>query len=252
MVGYHLASREGRIVMALFAPKCPVSHREQTWIQENIGWFRDLFGDGPLGTPVLLPGAPDFPWPHGGTDQDIRGLAGELARYMGVQADIDIEFSDDIDHLTSLQRLASGRSRTSQPAGTYTDQAGRPVITLDRSNATNLARMTAVIAHELGHVRLLREGRISPGRKDGEPLTDLLTVYLGTGIFTANAAFSFNAQASGAWRAQRLGYLTEQMYGYALACYATLRAEPAPDWVRHLDTNPRVYMKHGIRYLRSH
>jgi hypothetical protein len=44
--------------------------------------------------------------------------------------------------------------------------------------------------------------------------------------------------------------MTEQMFGYALACYAAMRGEPDPSWARYLDTNPRVYMKHGIRYLR--
>ena len=49
--------------------------------------------------------------------------------------------------------------------------------------------------------------------------------------------------------AGRLGYLTEQMFGYGLACYARLRGEPEPDWARYLDTNPRAYMKHGLAYL---
>jgi hypothetical protein len=86
-----------------------------------------------------------------------------------------------------------------------------------------------------------------------EPLTDLVTVYLGMGVFTANAAFSFRqftGTGTQGWRAQRLGYLTEQMLGYTLACYAMLRGEPDPRWAKYLDTNPRVYMKRGVRYLR--
>jgi len=41
--------------------------------------------------------------------------------------------------------------------------------------------------HELGHVLLLADGKISKDRKDHEHLTDLLTVWLGLGIFTANS-----------------------------------------------------------------
>ena len=37
--------------------------------------------------------------------------------------------------------------------------------------------------------------------------------------------------------------------GYALACYAARRQERHPPWVKYLDTNPRVHMKHGLRYL---
>jgi hypothetical protein len=44
--------------------------------------------------------------------------------------------------------------------------------------------------------------------------------------------------------------MTEQMFGYGLACYAALRGEPDPSWAKYLDTNPRVYLKRGMRYLR--
>lgn len=83
---------------------------------------------------------------------------------------------------------------------------------------------------------------------DHEPLTDLLTVFFGLGIFSANAAFELS-QRPGGWSAGRLGYLTEPMFGYALAFYTWLRGDPDPDWSRYLDTNPRSYMKKGLRYL---
>jgi hypothetical protein len=76
------------------------------------------------------------------------------------------------------------------------------------------------------------------------------------GIFTANAAFNFGRisgngiEPVGGWQARRLGYMTEQMFGYALARYAVYRGEPDPAWAKYLDTNPRAYMKQGIRYLR--
>lgn len=105
-------------------------------------------------------------------------------------------------------------------------------------------------SHELAHVRLLGEERISRDRADQEPLTDLLTVFFGLGIFAANAARDFSQSSSG-WQAQRLGYLTEQMFGYGLGCWATLRAESDPPWAKYLGTNPRTYMKHGLRYLRQ-
>jgi hypothetical protein len=231
----------------LFTSKCPVSDRERTWIDENFAWLRREFGDGALHGPVILPTSTYFPPPFSGSEPEVRGLVAKVAGFMGVQAEVAVELSDDIDHA----------------AGTYTTGAGgRPVITIDRSSVTDPGssqwdpvRLVAVIAHELGHVRLLGEGRIEAGREDGEPLTDLATVFLGLGIFTANAAFEFIAAESarprtGGWSTERLGYLTEQMYGYALARYAVARGEEDPPWARYLDTNPRVYMKHGVHFLR--
>ncbi|HEX5289618.1 MAG TPA: hypothetical protein VFX25_12165 [Streptosporangiaceae bacterium] len=76
------------------------------------------------------------------------------------------------------------------------------------------------------------------------------------GIFTANAAFDFTAgrgsgARTGGWSSSRTGYLTEQMFGYGLACLAVQRGEREPAWARHLDTNPRVYTRHGLRYRRG-
>ncbi|HEY2825858.1 MAG TPA: hypothetical protein VGI83_09955 [Gemmatimonadales bacterium] len=91
--------------------------------------------------------------------------------------------------------------------------------------------------------------------EDHEPLTDLLTVFTGFGIFAANAAFRFESSNSG-WRTRRLGYLTAPMFGYALACHAWLRGEAGsheqPRWARFLDTNPRGYFKQGTRFLEVH
>jgi hypothetical protein len=95
---------------------------------------------------------------------------------------------------------------------------------------------------------LLGDGRVSASREDQEPLTDLLTVFFGLGIFTANAAFEY-MQDTRRYRTSRLGYLTEPMYGYALARYAWLRGETNPPWARYLDTNPRTFLKRGLRYI---
>jgi hypothetical protein len=245
----------------LFNPRCPVQERERAWIEESIDWLRGEFGVAPLNVPVILPTSEYFPPPFSGSDADVRALVRSVARYMGVQADVDVRFSEDFDDAENLMRLfpgGTGTFRSSGVAGAYThaDADGLHVVTLDRSNVGEPERLLAVIAHELGHVRLFGERRMSADRPDHEPLTDLATVYLGMGIFTANAAFNFGRvsgyglEPAGGWQSRRLGYMTEQMFGYALARYAVYRGELDPAWARYLDTNPRVYMKQGIRYLR--
>jgi hypothetical protein len=239
--------------MALFTPKCPVAEREQAWIHESLSWFRGQFGDEPLRAPIVLPTSDFVPPPFGGSDDDVRDVVGRVAGFMGVRAELTVRFSDDISQVRNIQQsMLGGTSRSSGAAGAYRSHDGQPVLTIDRSNVADPARLVAVIAHELGHVRLLGEERIAAGRPDHEPLTDLLTVYLRMGVFTANAAFSFSHYSNsrtGGWQAQRLGYMTEQMFGYGLACVAMLRGEADPAWGKYLDTNPRVYMKNSLRYL---
>jgi hypothetical protein len=75
-----------------------------------------------------------------------------------------------------------------------------------------------------------------------------LTVFFGMGIFTANAAHDFSRRRGG-WQVGRLGYLTEPMFGYALAVYTWMRGDPTPGWFTFLDANPDAYLKKGLKYL---
>ncbi len=112
--------------------------------------------------------------------------------------------------------------------------------------------LVATIAHELGHVILLGENRIPPDYEYHEQLTYLLTVYYGLGLFTANSAFKFSQWEAGGragWQTQRLGYLSEEMFGYALALFAWVRAEDKPAWRTHLKGNIRPYLNDALAYL---
>ena len=62
----------------------------------------------------------------------------------------------------------------------------------------------------LGHVHLLGHGRIDDEAEDHEPLTDLLTVLFGMGVFTANAVIRehhWDAGPVSGWSINRRGYL---------------------------------------------
>lgn len=50
----------------------------------------------------------------------------------------------------------------------------------------------ATICLELAHVHLLAGKRITPDTEDMELVTDLLTVYFGAGMLTANTFFQFS------------------------------------------------------------
>jgi hypothetical protein len=48
---------------------------------------------------------------------------------------------------------------------------------------------------------------------------------------------------------QRLGYLPEEVYGYALAKFAAERGEEKAEWTKHLSTNVRSYYKRSLSWL---
>jgi hypothetical protein len=233
------------VVGPVFAPKCPVNDRERAWVNKSVEWFRGQFGDSPLAAPTILPTREFFPPPAPARDADVRALVRRVADYMAVRPAVTVEFASEIERVEWIRRLQ--RKTPGAPvaeaghAGEYcrTGRHGRHVVMIDRASFGRPAQLIAVIAHELGHVRLLGERHSKRNRTDQEALTDLVTVYLGMGIFTANAAIGRN------------GYLTEQGFGYGLAVWARLRGEPDPPWQEYLDRGPRAHLKQSLRYLRS-
>lgn len=197
-----------------------------------MGWFEAEFGEP---CPIVLPA-------HFAGLSSAQETFVKVAQCLGVDpGGVDLE-------LYAERPAHHDRARNHSAAGHYHSRKGRAVIAIEAGQ--DLKSLVSTVAHELGHVLLLGDGRISHHRRDHEPLTDLLTVHFGLGIFSANAAFEFTSRHSG-WSWERLGYLTEPMYGYALARYAWRLGEPKPAWAEHLDLNPRACLRQGLRYFRN-
>lgn len=229
-------------------PKCPIDPEAARWVEESMGWLIAEFGENRLHGPVILPTDEFFPGAYTGSEAEVRRVFAMLCAHMGVDpARVDFEFVvADPGEQALLASLPGYAQRSAGAAGEYVRRGGRGVVSVDSGQAADPMALVATIAHELGHERLIGEGRLG-SRADEEQLTDLLTVYFGLGIFNANAAFQY-AGTGGGWRTTSLGYLSERTFGYALAVYAHLRGERKPDWARHVDANPRAYLAKGLKY----
>ena len=167
-------------------------------------------------------------------------------------SELDVElFNSEYDISRTLVPFFSGKG--SGPGGLYYHAPEeRQRIAVNSAELKDPMALVAVIAHEIGHVILLRPGRVKRDEPDMEPLNDLLTIFLGFGIFTANAAFSFSqytTNQSQGWSTKRLGYLSEPMLGYALARFAYERREGKPDWASFVKSNIAPYMKRSMAWL---
>ncbi len=217
--------------MSWFTPTCPLDSEDKEWIENAFQWLIDELGMEILHSlKVVLPTDEFFPDPFSGSKSDILKMVERVCNYMDVDPDlVEIRFFTNEDG-TNLHPLA----------GSESSQAANPQV------------LAATVAHELGHVILLGEDRLNPDYADHEPMTDLLTVYYGMGIFTANSVFSFeqwtNTFAQG-WQMNRRGYLSEEMFGYALALFAYVRGESKPAWANYLQTNVKSYLKSSLKYL---
>ncbi len=217
-----------------------------------MDWMVEEFGTDRLHGGVVLPNDDYFPGVYRGSRDDVQAVLERLCRHMDVDPDrVELE-PYAADENPALSAHVPIHSQSSGAAGHHRVRDGRSVIGLRDDLARRPMSLVATIAHELGHVLLLADRRISREREDHEPLTDLLTVFFGLGVFTANAAFEQSREIRGEYSytsTNRQGYLTEPMYGYALARYAWLREETDPSWARYLDTNPGVLCRRGLRYL---
>jgi hypothetical protein len=206
---------------------------------------------------VVLPDAEHFPDPYDRSITAAEKMFRRICEYMEVDRKrIDFEvFPDGTGELREL--LPYWQSSQGGCAGLYVHADGekdRMVVALRHSQMEDPFVVVATLAHELGHVILLGGGLLEPGARDMEPLTDLLTVFLGFAIFNANCAARFrqwqNSHTQG-WSMRRLGYLPEEIYGYALARFAQERREQRPSWASYLSTNVRSYFKSSSQWLQA-
>lgn len=240
--------------------KLPVSNGARDLIDGAMAWFVEVFGEERLlNTTVILPSVQFFPEGWDASEECMEALVNRVCGYMGVpREDIELNlFRDPGEEMARDLRQQAPHFKGAQDyegAGYYGGQGDdeRYRISLKISHRNDPISVIATVAHELSHVLLLGEGRLKRDHPQMEPITDLATVFCGLGIFSANSAIRFRHVADGTWRGwsiNRLGYTSEEAYGYALAVFARMRGEAKPPWAKHLSTNVAEYFRRSARYL---
>ncbi len=237
-------------------PSCHLTPEEKTWMESRIIWLREQFGPDPIRRPPLDPTSELLPKKWDRSYADGNDLFQRLCGFMLVDPSrLELQYYSEREPIQAMPWF-HGSSQRSGPAGLYVhpDKDGRLIIALDANGLNRPAALAATICHELAHVHLLADGRITRDAKDSEPLTDLLTVYFGAGILTANARFQFSQWQDGrrqGWSASSLGYLSEAQFGYGLACYSWFRGEAVATWQKHLRENIEYYFDESMHFLRG-
>jgi len=236
--------------------KLPIAEEDRLWIDRSLARLAGLLGIQRMRQAVvMLPTPEHFPDRFDGTDKALDVMFRRVAERMEVDPDtIELEIFDDATQASqTLVPFWSGEN--SGAGGLYGhDGVSRTVIAVNSSQLKNPMALVATLAHELGHAILLRPGLVKPNEPDMEPLNDLLTVFLGFGVFNANSVFQFqqyNSYDRQGWSTRRLGYLSEQQFGYALARFAVERGESKPEWAKYLSTNVASYYRESIAWLRE-
>jgi hypothetical protein len=240
--------------MPFFTPSPPITEDEREWIELSMLRLIKLFGFEVLRSrPTILPDSSFFPERYTPDEDGLDRTVKTLCRHMDVPFDsLDIYLYSESEGI-HLERLAAWESSHSGSAGRYSPQDnGKFFIGIESRLLAQPTKLVATIAHELCHVLLLGGGRIDRSEEDHEHLTDLLTVFLGIGLFTANAAFEFNQWQGGSrygWSTLRQGYMSQPRFGYALAAYCWMRGDKSPQWERLMTANVREPFRRSMKYL---
>ena len=154
----------------------------------------------------------------------------------------------------SVGDLAALKPITHAPSGTFGFEGNEVVITYQPADIDNPGMLIATLVHELAHYLLLRWRKEVPGGEEVHELTtDLLTVYMGFGVFGASCAFNFNqfqGVMSQGWQWARRGYLDERTWAFALAVFLGLREESVDLVQPYLKSYLFDEVKDAHRYLR--
>jgi Pentapeptide repeats (8 copies) len=221
------------------APECPVSPDVQKWIEARFDWLIDQFGIERLQSiNVILPTEDFFPNAYRPTPESVRMVFHRVCDYVGIDwKTIELHFYEDIGQRTR---------------GLYEPTSEKHRVWIEAKMLDDPLALVGTMAHELAHMHLLGHRRVTPEAEDHEPLTDLLTVFLGMGVITANAVIReshWHAGTWAGWSISRGGYLTMPMYGYALALFARARGEEQPPWAKSLRADVLSDFQKAQRYL---
>jgi hypothetical protein len=235
----------------LFSPSCPCDPAAKAWVEERLQWLTEEFDDHAFnGRPIVMPTPDFFPDPYDGSKTAVRALLDRVCGYMDVAPDlVRLKFIADTANLWLVSE--TGQYLPPHAAGTFQNGGHKSLISLHRSGLDDPMGLVGTMAHELAHVRLLGESRISNDAYDNELLTDLTVVFFGLGIFLANTPRNWDSQYR-KWPGTSLNkpeYMTPPMFGYALAHLAWFRGEERPIWAKHLHWNARPSFRQALRFL---
>jgi hypothetical protein len=246
-------------------PTLPLSDDARDWVDDRFQRLEHVLGRSRmLDAQVLLPNGYYFPDRYDLTPATAELLFQRICGYMSVdRSKVELEiFPDETEELREI--LPFWNNASDGCAGLYLHDAAsdhpgsadarkRHLVALRSSMLKDQFSLVATIAHELGHVILIGGGLLDPTTtSDHEALTDLLTVFLGFGVFNANCAARFRQYHDSfrqGWSMQRLGYLSQEAYGYALARFALERGEDRPRWARELSPNVSAFFKSSAAWL---
>lgn len=219
-------------------------------MEESGKFIFELFGSPYLKSkPLIYPDHIYSGITYKGTETDGDYLVFRMAQVMDISSrSIETEYTDEDSYNKVLSSFPFAPTQHTSAAGTFTDHSDHIhdvfKISLRRSLLKQPDKLIAVIIHEMSHIKLLGEGRMS---ENDEELTDLLPVFFGLGIFSANGVTPSTSSGG----VSKLGYLPPSIFGYTLALWVHYKKVDHKPLLPFLSTTVKDVFKKTLRYIQD-
>ena len=217
----------------------PITTWEKTWTESRMRWFADSLGiHHLLDARVILPTPVYFPVVYRRDADSARRLLDRLADYMGMGHEAIALEVLDVD-------------RPAGPSACYDPETA--TLFVGAEHLGDAQELLALFARELSYALLLDRGILTEDVDHPQAVVELFPVFLGVGVFGANAAVYERSGQAGLmswWVVGRQGHLPARILGYAHALFAFVRGEEELPWAAALRPDAAVPLREGLLYLR--
>ncbi|MBM4088066.1 MAG: hypothetical protein FJ276_01360 [Planctomycetes bacterium] len=220
-----------------FFPRAPLEPVEKAWVETRMQWIAEQLGASRLlNAKVVVPTPEFFADCTAGTPEAAGSLMARLGGLMGLDPrNLNLEVCCE-EHVPEVVGVHDAE-----------------VIRVARQQLADPPALAATLVHALGYRVLPHVGNTASNERDREWIVDLLSVFLGLGVFIANASVhaSLSEAVSHCWCSLRKQpYLPARMLGYAMALFTFARGETSPHWTDSLRLDALAAFRHGQTYLR--
>jgi len=231
-------------MLGLFKTKPLLSEQDLDFQVATYRWLLKNFGGNDFyeESKLVLPTREHFPSKIEHEDEAANETFLAVKKYAGMEEWPCklVRQEEDTDILVAPTLIV--QNAPVNPLGTFeAKDTSEIIITYNPAIVRDPTQLVATFAHELAHYLTGSGAEEPPGGWDNwEFATDIAAVFLGFGIFMANAAFSFKQTAdcdSQGWQSNRSGYLAESEFIFSLAIFMGLKNIPLEQASRFLKPN---------------
>ncbi len=222
-------------MFGLFKAKPPVGPWEKAWVEHRMCWLTEQFGmTRLLEAPTLVSNFDGIPDVHDeATANELFDFLQTWMKVDGTQFRVQV-FSDVV---------------APESIGTVSDEVA--VLKVTEEQLADRSGLIGGLANVLARQALIDVG-VEPRTADDEWTISLYPVFLGLGIFVANAKYEKPASDSGSiawWSVRQRGNLPARMTAYALALRSWTRHDQNTAWEAELRQDAISVFQDGRKYL---